>query len=559
MEIQVPVKDIQKFCPDEILIAVNIITLLMQLTGKMGCAEALVKILEKEGVKFIFGHPGEQILPFYDALRTSSIEHVLMRHEQGAAHAADGYARASAQPGVCIASAGPGALNLVMGVATAYRDSIPLLVITGDVPQKLRGGNVFQEIDIPAIFSPITLKSWNIEGAEEAVLEIKEALKMLKQGRTGPLHLNLPRDVLQKSVDSSMMDMDISYSPENDWSQMDQANNLIETSKRPLILAGAGVIWSKAVNHLKLFSEDHQFPLATTYPGRGVISEDHPLSLGMLGLRGTESANFAGKNADLIIALGCRFSERTMKGVGESQIIQVNLNRDFMIGDVQIQGDVGEFLRKINHLPTENTDEWLTLLRKYPKSYDIKTDYEQVPLKPQRAIKEIMDASPDSIMVNDAGSHTTWVTLLRQVREPSSLIFSGGFGPMGYGVPAAVGVSLARPDKSVVVVVGDGGFQMTSQELATISELELPVVICLINNSSLGIIKQWQELYYHGSYQVELENPDFVKLAEAYGLEAERVDNPGDVFPKVSRLLKLNKPGLIEILVDKDEGIPLPW
>lgn len=530
----------------------------MQSTAKIQLANALVKILEKEGIKFIFGHPGEQILPFYQALRTSSIKHILMRHEQGAAHAADGFARASFQPGVCVASAGPGALNMVMGVATAYKDSVPLLVITGDVSSQLKGENVFQDVDINSVFKPITFQSHLISTPEEGVQITKKALLTLKNGKTGPIHLNFPRDILQEEIDPSLLDEIVEITITTDWSNFKQAEDLLKKSKKPLILAGAGVLWAHASDDFRTFAEKNQTPVATTYPARGVISEDHPLSLGLLGIRGTEAANYAGENSDLILALGCRLSERTQEGLGNVPVIQVNLDKDVLKGDVNIQADVKEFLIKISETSTQNTEKWLEELKKYNKIHKIQTDFKEIPLKPQKAIKEILDNIGDSTLVNDAGSHTTWVNLLMKVLEPSSMIFSGGLGPMGYGIPAAVGVSLARPHKHVVVVVGDGGFQMTSQELATIAELDLPILICLINNQSLGIIRQWQELYYDGSFQVELENPDFVKLANAYHIKSEIVDSPGDVTDAVQKALKLNKPVLIEIIIDDNEDIPLP-
>ena len=535
-------------------------------TKKIRCADALVEILKASGVKFVFGHPGEQILPFYDALRTSKIKHVLMRHEQGAAHAADGYARSSGQMGVCLSTAGPGALNLVMGVATAYKDSVPILVITGDVPTDLKGGNVFQEINICGVFQPITLKSFDVKNPEQAVFKLKEALKMLQYGKTGPVHLNLPKDVLLGTVDTSIITETIDHLPKTDkriiFGDISNAIKLIEESERPFIIAGAGIIWADASFELRKFAETYGIPVATTYPARGVIPEDHPLSLGMIGIRGTEAANFAGKNCGVLIALGCRLSERTYKAIGNCKVIHVNLDETSLKGNINIQEDVLEFINKLNDLKIESTESWLNEIQKYSKSYSIKTDYLDVPVKPQRAIKEILDASEtnsrDSIIINDAGTHTTWVTLLKIVKKPSSLLFSGGFGPMGYAVPASVGAAVANPDKSVVVVVGDGGFQMTLQELATIAQLDLPVVVCIINNSSLGIIKQWQDLYYEGRYEVELKNPDFVKLAEAYHIASWRVKSPGSVFKAVKKALSTKKPHLIEVVVDKEEGIPLP-
>lgn len=530
----------------------------MTSSSNIRCADALIQILEGYNVKYIFGHPGEQVLPLYDALRNSEIKHVLMRHEQGAAHAADGYARASGYFGVCVASAGPGALNLTMGVAAAYKDSVPLLIITGDVPLPHQGKNVFQEIFTCQVFKPITLHTFNITSPREGVLKLRKAIKMLQKGRTGPIHLNFPQDVLMAQVSPHTIHNEIVFYPETDYGEVDKAINLIEDSKKPLILAGAGILWAHAEDQLIKFAEKHRIPVATTYPARGVIPEDHPLSLGMMGIRGTDAANFAGGNCDVVIVLGSRLSERTLSALGKGKMIQVNLDKTVLRGDVNILGDVKDFIHLLQRLKTGDTENWLSKLMEYPNFYEIKTDYEELPLKPQRAIKEILDASNDSIVVNDAGTHTTWVTLLKKVKEPSSLIFSGGLGPMGYGLPAAVGAALAQPEKTVIVVVGDGGFQMTLQELATISQLHLPILICLIDNSSLGIIRQWQDLYYSGRYEVELLNPDFIKLAESYNIKAARVKTPGQIYNMVRKTLKGKTPYLLDVIVDKNEGIPLP-
>lgn len=531
-------------------------------------AHAIVEVLESEDVKYIFGHPGEQILPLYEALRKSDIKHVLMRHEQGAAHAADAYARISGKFGVCIASAGPGALNLTMGVATAFKDSVPLLVITGDVPSNLKGCDVFQEVDTAAVFEPITIRSSNIKNPEDGILKLKEAIKLIKQGKTGPVHLSIPRDVLDGELDSPTISLEISLPSQIDVEEVyknkeldkniDQATKLLEKAHRPLIIAGAGVFWSKSLDKLFDFANKNKIPVSTTYPARGVFPDDNHLFLGMIGIRGTEASRFAGKNADIIVALGTRLSERTMTGVGQCQIIQVNLDEKSLKGDINIQGDVGTFLDSMINLNVPGYGNWLDELDEYSRHYEIDTEFLDVPVKPQRAIKEILDAAEDSLVINDAGSHTTWVTLLQRIKEPATFIFSGGFGPMGYAIPASVGAALAKPKKTVLVVVGDGGFQMTSQELATISQLKLPVTICLVNNSSLGIIKQWQKMYYGKTFEVELENPDFIKLAESYGIEAIRLNSPGEIYPAVKKALNLRKPYLIEVVVDRSEEIPLP-
>jgi acetolactate synthase-1/2/3 large subunit len=517
----------------------------------------MIHILEEAGVNLVFGHPGEQILPLYQALHSSTIRHVLMRHEQGAAHAADGYARAKGGVGVCLASAGPGAMNLVMGVATAYKDSVPLLVITGDVSTQVKGQNTFQDVPQVQVFQPITLRSYDVKKPEEAISKLKEAFQLFKTGKTGPIHLNIPLDIFSKTMDPSILERKLKNVLTPSY-ELKDAHRLLKSSQKPLIIAGAGVIWSGAVEKLQRFVEENKIPVATTYPSRGVLPEDHPLSLGLVGLRGTEAANHAGAHADLVLALGCRLSERTRKGLGQGTIIHVNPDQKVLQGEIKLQADAGEFLEKIAQLRFPDTGKWVHELQKYRTHHSVDTEYHDLPLKPQRAIKEILEASPEAVVVNDAGSHTTWVNLLRLVREPSGLIFSGGFGPMGYGLPASVGVCLARPEKSVVLVVGDGGFQMTLQELAVISQLQLPILIIIINNQGLGIIKQWQELYYDGPYQVALENPDFISLAASYHIEGQRVREPGQLSSLVQKALRLRKPYLIEVVVDPDEGIPLP-
>ncbi|MDP3623826.1 MAG: thiamine pyrophosphate-binding protein [Methanobacteriaceae archaeon] len=547
---------------------------------KISCAKAITNILEQEDVEWIFGHPGEQILSLYDALRSSPMNHILVRHEQSAAHAADGYARASGKFGACVATAGPGALNLVMGVATAYRDSIPILVITGDVPTNQRGQNTFQDIDLCSVFKPISRKTFYSSDASEAILNLKKSIEMLKKGPTGPIHLNLPKNVLDGLVDENIIfkDLEIDFESKNsknlqsDLSQLEKVVECIKTAKKPLIVAGAGLIWSDALNEIKKFVNKSHIPLATTYHGRGILREDDDYCVGLIGNRGTPVGNYAGANCDLVLGLGCRFSERTLTGIGSGennpQIVQVNIDPETLKGDINLQMDVKEFLNEImkiseSIIPENNPHNasWLKELHIYskdhPTSYDTEFFYSELPLKPQQAIKEILDAANDSTIVNDAGTHTTWVTLYKKVLRPFSLLFSGAFGPMGYGLPAAIGASFARPDESIVAIIGDGGFQMTLQELATVHQYNLPMVICLINNSSLGIIRQWQEMYHSGSYEVELENPDFVKLAKAYGIEAVRVESPGDVFKFVKKGIGMKKPFLIDISV-KEENIPLP-
>ncbi len=523
----------------------------------MRCADALVKILEDHGVKFIFGHPGEQILPFYDALKNSDIKHVLMRHEQGAAHAADGYARASFNLGVCAATGGPGALNLVMGVATAFKDSVPMIVITGDVNRDVKGKNVFQDMPLNQIFKNITLESFLIDNPQDGILKLKYALHLLTHVRTGPIHLNFPKDILEEKVDIRK-DLSIGCAYNPPLKDIEDAVKLVENCKRPLILAGAGIIWAHAVEELGFFAQRNSIPVVTTYSARGVIPEDHSLCLGMIGLRGTDAANYAGKNCDLLLALGSRFSERTKLGIGKCDVIHVNPDPQVLYGKIKIQGDVRQFLDKMRGVEFQERKEWVNNLKTRRKTHDIKTNYNDIPIKPQRAIKEILEASNHLTIVNDAGSHTTWVNLLKRMVRPSELIFSGGLGPMGYGLPAAIGVSISNPKKKVVLIVGDGGFQMTMEELAVIAQEKMDILICIMDNSSLGIIKQWQEMNYRESYEVDLKNPDFVELARAYGMDGILITDPDEVFGAVKSALDMKGPCIIDIKVDNEEGIILP-
>jgi acetolactate synthase I/II/III large subunit len=529
-------------------------------SNTLRCADALVKILEFNNVKFIFGHPGEQILPFYDSMRQSRLKHILMRHEQGAAHAADGYSRASADVGVCTATGGPGAMNLVMGIATAYKDSVPIIVITGDIPTDKKGKNGFQEIDICSVFKPITIESFDIKTPEQGILALISAFETIKYHKKGPIHLNFPKDVLESYVDASIVGSLVNekYEHKIDDETLKNVFKLLENSRKPLILAGAGAVWSHASDTLLKFAQKYNIPVATTYPGRGIISEENKLSVGMIGIRSTDASKYAGKNCDLILGLGCRFSERTLVGIGDCKIIHINIDEGVLEGDIKIQSDIKEFLEKIMNVRIKTDKKWLLQVQEHSNRYHVDTDYPDIPIKPQRAIKEILDASNDSIIVNDAGTHTTWVTLLILVKTPSSLLFSGGFGPMGYGIPGAIGAAFAKPDKNIVAVVGDGDFQMTSQELATINEYDLPILVCIINNSSLSIIKQWQNRYYGKCYQVELKNPNFIKLSHAYHIPAVKIDSPGQISSAIYKALSFKKPYLIEIVVDKNEEIPLP-
>ncbi|WP_370004830.1 thiamine pyrophosphate-binding protein [Methanothermobacter sp. KEPCO 2] len=517
------------------------------------CAEILTEILEEAGFTHIFGHPGEQILPLYEALRKSEIQHVLMRHEQGAVHAADGYARASGRPGLCVATGGPGALNLVMGVAAANTDSVPLIALTGDLPRG-EGGGRFQEADIEGVFSPVVKKSRTARNGEDAALALLDALDAFDRGVTGVMHINLPKDVLEEGVGTIEKPTSTPFKTPD----LSDAIEVLRSAEKPLVLAGAGIIWAGAVEGFRKFITENQFPVVTTYSGRGVLPEDHPLCLGMAGTRGTPTGNYAARECDVLLVLGSRLSDRTSAAIGNPRIIHVNTDPNVLRGDFRLNMNVRDFLMHGIHV--KHPVRWLRELHdfrvKNPPLYDLPLGEEKT-LKTSSAVRSILDAAPDAVVVSDAGSHTTWVTLHRRVLRERSLIFSGGFGPMGYGLPAAVGAKIARPDDDVLLVAGDGGFQMTMQELGTVAELDLGITMCILNNGQLDVIRQWQEMKYGESYSVKMRNPDFVKLAGAYGIGAERVYEIGEVAGAVERGLDSGEPYLVELMVE-EENIPLP-
>ncbi|MDR2967241.1 MAG: thiamine pyrophosphate-binding protein [Methanobacteriaceae archaeon] len=542
----------------------------------MNTSKAIIKLLEDEGVKHIFGHPGEQILPLYQSLNNSKIKHILTRHEQGAVHASDAYARVSGRFGVCIATAGPGALNLVMGVATAYKDSIPMLVITGDNPKNLKEKNSFQSIDIVSIFKPIVIKSFNPYNGKLAIANIKEALDILEKKPHGPVHINLSKDVLLDENLGKVISREFTFSHNYSYDNLDEAIGLLKKSERPLIVVGAGIRWGRATQEFENFINVNKIPITTTYHSNGIISEKNQLNLGMIGIRGTTLANYALNHSDLILILGSKLSDRTIDfkkshyndsflknyKSSKTKIIHINIDKSSFKGDIRIEGDVKFVLSKLNHLnkiTSSNSKDWLDEIYKNDKKIDIDgMNSNQIALKPQIAIDEILKSSKGLHVVNDAGSHTTWVNLLIKSDIPGKLVFSGGMAPMGYGLPASCGVSIAKNGENVILINGDGGFQMNIQELATVKVNNLPILIFVLNNYQLGVIRQWEKLLSDDlRYEVDLENPDFVTIANAYGIDGEKVKTKNDLKLAIDKGLKLKKPYLVEVIVD-EEDIPLP-
>ncbi len=509
----------------------------------MNVADRIVSILEEEDLTTVFGIPGEQIMPLYKALSTSGITHILTRHEQAAAHAADGYTRSSGKIGVCITTASPGALNTTMALATAFKDNVPILVLTGDNELKHRGSDYFQTTPQFEMFQHITQSSYNPLNGTEAMYVLRAAIYELKNNPKGPIHINLAKDIL---LSEEFDDFDLCYLCEDDMSNLSRAQELIDNASKPLFILGAGAI-SHAENINRLV-EEYQIPVTTTFHGKGTVSEENLLNLGLCGIRANPRAKYAFENADCIIGLGIKASERTLPEIPDN-FIHVNINRDVLVGDYPIHGKVMDFISQTKFKKVDWIGEILEIDDTYP------LDGLDDDLKPQSAIKRILDKFDNNIVVSDAGSHTTWTTLLKKSLKPRQLLFSGGLAPMGYGIPAAIGAAIAT-NEQVIVINGDGDFQMNLQELATIRENDLDVIVFILNNSEYGIIRQWQEDFYDmDAYQIKLNNPDFIKLSSSYGIDAIRVDNLEDLELVLDK--NLTEPLVVEVIVES-ENIPLP-
>ena len=509
----------------------------------MNVADKIVKILEEEGIDTVFGVPGEQIMPLYKALSKGDVNHVLARHEQAAAHAADGYARSSGRIGVCITTASPGALNTVMAVATTYKDNLPLLILTGDNELRYRGTDHFQTTPQAEIFENITQASYNPLNGTEAMYVLRASIYELKNFPKGPIHINLTKDIL---LAEEFDDFDLCYLCDDDLSNITKAQDLINKSQKPLLILGAGAISeSEKINEIV---QKYQIPVTTTFHGKGIVSDDNPLNMGLCGIRANDQSKYAFENADCIIGLGIKASERTLPEIPDN-FIHVNINKEVLVGNYPIHGKVEDFLDEIHF----NKVDWLGDILENDDSYHLEGLNSNG--KPQAAIKRILEKFQDNIIASDAGSHTTWTTLLKKSKRPRQLLFSGAMAPMGYGLPAAIGASIATGEK-IIVINGDGDFQMNLQELATLKENDLDVIVFILNNSEYGIIRQWQESFYSmETYQVKLNNPDFVKLASSYGIDAVRVDNLDDLELLLGN--DLAGPLVVEVIVES-EDIPLP-
>jgi acetolactate synthase-1/2/3 large subunit len=537
---------------------------------RITAAEALVRCLEEEKVEIIFGLPGGAIVPVYDALYHSKIKHVLVRHEQGAAHAADGYARATGRVGVCLATSGPGATNLVTGIANAYMDSVPMVIFTGQVNVSQVGTDAFQEVDITGITMPITKHNYLVKDPKKLPEIVKKAFHIASTGRPGPVLVDLPRDVASATIDFRPP-KEISlrgYKPtyRGHPTKISEAAKLIREAQRPVIYAGGGVINSGAAGELKELAEKIGAPVTNTFMGLSSFPGDHPLFLGMLGLHGTRYANLAVTECDLLIALGARFDDRVTGRLSSfaprARIVHIDID-PAEIGknvrvDVPIVGDVRQVLEALLPL-VERADRssWLKRIEELKRLYPLRYEREGG-LKPQFIIEQLYGfTGGNAVVVTDVGQHQMWVAQYYRFRRPRTLISSGGLGTMGFGLPAAVGAQMGLPGERVILVTGDGSFQMNIQELATVREQNLPVKIFILNNQQLGMVRQLQEVYCEGRYiAVDFQfHPDFAVLARAYGMEGYTVQTEEEVQELFPRVLASPGPVLVNCLVHPEENV----
>lgn len=535
-------------------------------------SEILLRCLVAEGVDRIFGYPGGAVLPIYDSLYDGHVKHLLARHEQGAIHAADGYARATGKPGVVIATSGPGATNLVTGIATAMMDSVPLVCITGNVAQNLLGTDAFQEADITGITMPITKHNYLVRDVKELPRIVKEAFTIAAGGRPGPVLIDIPKDV---SNDKSTF-----YYPETVHIrgfqpttkphplQVQKLHQAIQEAKRPVIIAGGGVVSANAADELIRFAEQTHIPVTTTLMGIGGFPGDHPLWLGMPGMHGTYVANQALLECDLLIGIGNRFDDRVTMGridkfATKAKIVHIDID-PAEIGKnletfIPIVGDVKEVLKVANQKAVaSDTDEWHQQLTEWREAHPLQYKDEGEQLKPQWVISQLSKSTKgEAIVTTDVGQHQMWVAQYYQFVHPRSLLSSGGLGTMGFGFPAAIGAQLAYPERTVIAVVGDGGFQMTAQELAVLALENIPVKVAVINNRCLGMVRQWQELFHQQRYsEVDISgSPDFVKLAEAYGVKGWRAKTKEEAVQAWNEALQHPGPAVVDFWVTPDENV----
>jgi acetolactate synthase-1/2/3 large subunit len=532
-------------------------------------SKAILELLEGQGVDVMFGYPGGVTIPIYDELLGSKIHHVLVRHEQCAAHMADGYSRSTGRTGVCIATSGPGATNLVTGVATAYADSSPMMVLTGQVATGLIGNNAFQEADIFSLMMPITKHNYRVLRTNDLPEAIKRGMGIANSGRKGPVHIDLPVDVQRGEIDPKRLEEEFPVpAPFEDLSAVLDAIKMLRDAERPVLLVGGGARWSGASSEVQRLAEILLAPVITTIMAKAIIPEDHPLSLGMLGMHGRECSRRALLEADVIFAIGARFSDRTIGFDSEmsKETKVVHLDIDPMEAGknprtkVRLVGDARKGLQLIIKGLGRSREEsaWSRRVKELSEGCICDIDIDEDPIKPQKAVWELRKVlAPDAFVVTEVGQNQMWAAHFMRLKHPYQFITSGGMGTMGFGFPASIGVKYAHRDKQVVDVAGDGSFQMVFQELATAMSEELPVVVCLLNNGWLGMVKQWQKLQWDRRYSsTELRNnPDFVKLAQSFGADGVTVTRSSELNEAFEAAFASDVPFVVDVRTDPEEDM----
>ncbi|MBO8436071.1 MAG: biosynthetic-type acetolactate synthase large subunit [Spirochaetes bacterium] len=538
----------------------------MQLTG----AEIIIECLLEEGVDTVFGYPGGQVIPLYDAIyeNRSRIRHILTAHEQGASHAADGYSRSTGKIGVCIATSGPGATNLVTGLATAYMDSVPMIAITGNVPLSLLGRDSFQEVDIRGITLTVTKHNYIVKDIAELADTMREAFRIAKEGRPGPVLIDVPKDIQVAKFDfePKKIEEPVPVSVRLRDKDVEKAARLIKASERPMCYIGGGVIRADAADELNEFIEMIDAPVGSSLMGLGAVDSSSPRFTGMIGMHGTRLSNLTINRCDLLIVIGARFSDRVISKSStfakQAKIVQIDVdpaefNKNIMT-EVHVVADIKVALRKLMDKIASKLDhkEWMETVERGRKRYPVKVSSDAK--RPKEILEALDKVFPaDGYVTTEVGQHQMWAAQFLHSRKPHHYLTSGGLGTMGYGTGAAIGAQVSHPDKRVINIAGDGSFRMNANELATIARYKLPVMILIMNNHALGMVRQWQSLFYDGHYsETTLDTPlDWVKLAEAYGVKGMRImpdDDPEEILKKA---VALNEAVVIEAIIPSDDKV----